>query len=304
MQFKLLFTAALLYCCISIYGQGSTPPTQTTNHIQPQIMVIPRVPDGKDMKVFYDADPTIQTGMSKINEAFLKRGAHLKSFDQALKQVTANRNINKASGNEDDYKSLVLQNAGADIYVEVKIDIVAHPARNAKSASIILEAYQTGTSSLLSSKTIAGPMFQTDDVGRLTMMAMDTVSESFLNLLQVKFDDIVENGQSVYVEFTIAPGSATNFDEEIKGAGGKLLSEVLDDWFAAHAVHGQFSNQGVTTNKLIISDVRIPLRKPGNPNSNYTGQNLFSDILKYLRSIGLQAKREIGTNNKILITIL
>ena len=146
-------------------------------------------------------------------------------------------------------------------------------------------------------------MFQTEDVGRLTMMAMDTVTGSFLNLLQSRFDDIVENGQSVYVEFTASPNSKYNFDSEV-GNAGKILSEVIDEWFQNHAVNGIYNTQGVVGNKLIISDVRIPLRNPSNPKANYTGQNLYTDILKYFRTLKIPIKREIGTNNKILITIL
>ncbi len=149
-------------------------------------MVIPRVPEGKDMKAEYDANMNMQIAIAKINESFQKRGANLRSFDQALKQAKENMLINKSLGNPDDFKSTVLQMSGADIYVEAKVTPVDHTARNAKSVTIILEAYQTGTANSLASKTIAGPMFQTDDIGRLTMIAMDTVSEGFLNLLQEK----------------------------------------------------------------------------------------------------------------------
>ncbi len=278
--------------------------TTATNHIQPKIMVIPRVGEGQDMKTEYDSDINMQIAIAKINEAFQKRGANLRSFDQALKQAKENMAINKSSNNQEDFKSTVLQMSGADIYVETKLSVVNHPARNnAKSVIIILDAYQTGTANPLSDRTIEGPMFQTDDIGRLTMLAIDTVSESFLNLLQLKFDDIVANGQSVYVEFSTAEDSKYNFDSEI-GSTGKLLSEIIDEWFQNHAVKGIYNNQGVVANKLIISDARIPLKNPSNPNANYTGQNFYSDILKYFRTLNIPIKREIGTNNKILITIL
>jgi hypothetical protein len=277
---------------------------QTTKHIQPVIMVIPRVADGKDMKAAYDADQNLQVALAKINEAFQKRGANLRSFDQAAKQAKENIAINTSVGNQNDFKTNVLQAASADIYVEAKVTPVDHPSRSAKSVTIILEAYQTGTANLLASKTIAGPMFQTDDIGRLTAMAVDTTSESFLNLIQLKFDDIVNNGQSVYVEFTAAQDGKTNFDTEIPNTNGKLFSEVLEEWFQTHAVNGHYNSQGATGSKLIISDVRIPLKNPNNPRANYTGANLYADILRYLRSINVQAKREIATNNKILITIL
>lgn len=277
--------------------------TTASNHIQPKIMIIPRVAEGQDMKTEYDSDVNMQIAIAKINEAFQKRGANLRSFDQALKQAKENMNINKSSGNQEDFKSMVLQTSAADIYVETKITVVNHPSYNAKSVILILDAYQTGTSNPLADKTIEGRMVQTDDIGKLVMLAIDTVSESFLNLLQLKFDEIVAKGQSVYVEFSLADGSQYTFDSEV-GADKKLLSELIDEWCANHAVNGNYNNQGVVANKLIISDMHIPLKNPSNPNANYTGQNLYADLMRYFRTLGIQVKREIGTNNKILITIL
>lgn len=277
--------------------------TTPSNHIQPKIMVIPRVGEGQDMKTEYDSDVNMQIAIAKINEAFQNRGANLRSFDQALKQAKENMAINKSSGNQEDFKSTVLQMSGADIYVETKITVVNHPQMNAKSVILILDAYQTGTANPLADKTIEGRMVQTDDIGKLVMLAIDTVSESFLNLLQLKFDDIVSNGQSIYVEFSLGDGSQYTFDSEI-GPDKKLLSEVIDEWFQKNTVKGVYNNQGVTGNKLIISDARIPIRNPANPNANYTGQNFYGDILRYFRTLNIQIKREIGTNNKILITIL
>jgi hypothetical protein len=305
MKFKIIYAIALVFAFANARAQvnANGQPIQATKHIQPVIIVIPRVADGKDLKTAYDADQNLQVAMAKINEAFEKRGANLRSFDQAAKQAKENIALNSSVGNQSDFKTNVLQAASADIYVEAKVTPVDHPARNAKSVTIILEAYQTGTANLLASKTIAGPMFQTEDIGRLTAMAIDTAAEPFLALMQKKFDDIVDNGQSVYVEFTIAPEATMNFDKEMPNTNGKLLSEMLEDWFQKHAVNGVYNSQGVTGNKLIISDMRIPLKNPNNLHANYTGANLYADILRYLRSLNLQAQREIATNNKILITI-
>ena len=271
--------------------------------VQPKIMVIPRVIDGQDKKALFDTNMNYQVGLSKINEAFLKRGANLVSFDQVLKQAQQNTMINKSSGNQEDYKSTVLQMSGADIYVEAKIETVRHTNRNANSVTVILEGYQTGTGNILGSKTGKSRINQTEDIGLLTMQAMDSLTTPFLDLMQLKFNDIHENGQSVYVEFSISPSSKIDFDSEIPGQG-KLLSEIIDDWFQKNAYKGVFNNQGVVSNKMILSDVRIPLKSPTNPKANYTGQSLYTDILKYMRSVNVPVKREIGTNNKILITIL
>lgn len=285
------------------YAQGNNSPAPVAKQVQPKIMVIPRIKDGEDMKALYDTSMTIQIALAKINEAFLKRGANIVLFSTSLKQAHQNMQLNKASGNEQDLKSMVLQLSGSDIYVETKLDVVTHPGRNnANSVTVILEGYQNGTSNLLGSKVGNSRMNLTSDIGLLTMQAMDSIAEGFLNMMQLKFDDIMENGQSVYVEFTIAPDAKQNFDAEV-GTQNKLLSEVIEEWFQTHALKGVYNSQGVTSNKMILSDVRIPLKNPSNPNANYTGQQLFNDILRFLRSIGVQGKREFVNNNKILITI-
>lgn len=300
MKKRIFILIIITYNALLGYAQQSTE--GTIKHIQPKIMVIPRVAEGQDMKAAYDSSMNIQIALAKINEAFEKRKANLVGFDQVLKQANQNMMINKSSGNQMDYKSTVLQMSGADIYVEAKLDVVRHTARQANSVTIILEGYQTGTGNLLGSKTGTSRMNQTEDIGFLTTQAMDSITESFLQLMQSKFDDIYENGQSVYVEFSLASNSKFNFDSDIEG--GKILSEIIDEWFQKNAYKSVYNNQGVTSNKLIISDVRIPLKNPSNPKANYTGQNLYTDLLKYFRSVKVPIKREIGTNNKILITIL
>lgn len=293
-----------IVCLLSIFTyQVAISQTQPTRTIQPKIMVIPKIKEGQNLKAVYDSNDNIRVALAKIDEAFLKRGANLVSFDAKLKEANQNAMINKSSGNQSDYKSMVLQMSGADIYVEAEVNVVRHTQRNANSVSVILEAYQTGTDNFLAVKEGNSRINQTEDIGLLTAQAMDTITESFLNLLQLKFDDIVANGQSIYVQFSLGANAKVNFDSEIPKTG-KLLSELIDDWFQKNALKGAFNNQGVTGNMLIISDARIPLKNPNNPQANYTGQNFYTDINKYLRSLGLQVKREIGTNNKILITIL
>ncbi|HOZ75309.1 MAG TPA: DUF6175 family protein [Flavobacterium sp.] len=299
MKQLLLLSAILLNGWFSSAQTATT--AKTTKNIQPKIMVIPRVPDGVNMKEFYDKDVNMQIAIAKVNEAFLNKGAKMVSFDQALKQLQENAIINKASNNSSDVKSMIVQKSSADIYVEVKMDVVTHSARNAKSVNLILDAYQAGTSNVMSSKNATGPMFQTDDVGQLTTMAIDKVSEEFLNLMQLKFDDIVENGQSVFVQFTANDNAKFNLDSEINGTP---LSLLLDEWFNAHAVNGIYNNQGSSTLQATYSDVRIPLRYPANPNANYTAQYLYNDIMKYLKSLGITCKKEVGTNNKLIISIL
>ncbi|HEY4334532.1 MAG TPA: DUF6175 family protein [Puia sp.] len=276
------------------------PPVHGKKAFQPKIMVIPKIKTGQEMKAVYDSDLNIRVALVKIDEAFVKRGANIVSFDAKLKEVTQNMMINKVSGNQVDYRSMVIQQSGADIYVEAEVDVVKHSQRNANSVTILLEGYQTGTANLLGSKQGQSRMVQTDDIGYLTSQAMDSVSEGFLNLMQRKFDDIHDNGQSMYVQFSLGAGARINFDSEV-GTPANMLSDLIDQWFQKNCVKAVYNNQGVAGNVLIISDARMPLRTAAN--QPFTGQTLWSELNKFLRGLGLQPKREIGNNNKLMITL-
>ena len=303
MKNKFFAIVLLTLLLITRGSQISVGQTPTANRIPPKIMVIPKVKNGQELKAMYDSSANMRIAIAKIEEALLRRKANLVSFDAQLKQVVQNAQMNRAAGNQEDYRSLVLQTSGADIYVEAEVDVVRHTQYNANSVTVILTGFQNGTSNLLGVKEGRSRINATEDVGFLTSLAMDTISEGLLDLMQLKFDDIRENGQSIYVQFTLGPNTSYTFESEL-GSPAKMLSECVDDWFQQHTVHGVYNNQGVTSNMLIISDARIPLRNPANPNANYTGQNFYSDINKFMKTLGIQGKREIGTNNKILITIL
>lgn len=301
MRNRLVIISYLLLLTATIaYAQGGS--SAGSKSIQPKIMVIPRIMAHENLKTYFDSSINMQIAITKINEAFQKRNANVIQLSSKLKEIQTNSLINQSSGNNEEYKSMVLQSSGADIYVETKLNIVPYPTRNANSVTIILEGYQVGTSNLLGSQVGHSRINQTPDIGLLISEALDSISISFLNLMQLKFDEIVENGQSIFVEFVISPESEFTFDDEI-GSDGKILSELIDEWFQKNAVNGVFNNQGVTSNHMILSDVRIPIRNPSNPKANYTGQNLYVDLLKYFRAIKVPIKREIGTNNKLLITI-
>ncbi len=297
---KIIFIHILFAFTLIANAQENTT-TKTATKVQPKIMVIPKVAEGEDMKKFYDSSMTIQIAIAKVNEALKNRGGKIISYNQVQKEVMQNATLNKSVNNATDYKSMVLQKSNADIYVEIKMEIVNHQGRNAKSVTLLLECYQVGTGNILASVPISGPMFQTDDIGQLTMMAIENKAEEFLNQMQASFDDILENGQSIYVEFNATQDSTINFETKI---GGKRLSQLLDEWFRSHTVNESVNFQGDTDILLIFSDAKIPVRNPSNPNKNYNGKDFFYEIESYLESINVKFKKIIGTNNKILITIL
>lgn len=299
---KISFLAFALSMLLSVsYAQNN--PKGQLELTQPRIMVFPWVKKDEDRKAALDANSNIRIAIAKINEAFQKREANLVDFDAFLNELEENKTLNKAAGNQKDFNSMVLSSSTADIYVGTEILVVDHPERGAKSVTVIMNAYQAGTAKSLSSKTASGPMFKTQDVGLLTMKAIDTVTVDFLNTMQLAFDKVRTSGQSVYLEFALDANSTFTFDSEI-GAEGKFLSQVIKGWVKNNAVKGVYNFQGTTAKKMIFSDVKLPVIDPTEGDEPYTGDNIFRDIFKYLKTMGIKVKREISSNNKILITIL
>jgi hypothetical protein len=295
-----LYLLLLQSITLTSISQGNiTRPAKT---VQPKIMVIPKTKDGEDLRKMYDSGTIIRVAVAKINESFVNKGASVVSFDARYKEVKENKQLNESSNDRLDVKTDILSGSGADVYVQAEVNVVRHHSINANSVSVILEAYHVGTGNYLGVASGRSRINRTEDIAFLTAQAMDTITFGFLNLIQQRFDDIQENGQSVYVQFTISNNATIDFDTEV-GPEKRLLSELIDEWFSKISLNGVYNNQGVVSNMMIISDVRIPLKDPNNSLKNYNGQNLINDMLKFIRSLGIKAKREIGTNNKILITI-
>ena len=271
---KLSFIYAIMLIAFTSYSQENS---ETTQKVAPQkefvIMVVPKISNGEDMRKIYDSNTDVQIAISKIEEAFQNRGVQTISFDQAYNEIYENLILEGSSNADSDAKSMVLNNSNADVLVKVKVKLEDHPERNAKSVFLLLEATQVGTSKVLASTPVPGPMIRTNDVGILTTAAIENKSEEFLNQIQRNFTRIIEEGQSIYVKFTVAKDSKNDLDSKING---KRLSYLLDEWFKAHVL--DYKNSGTTNLQATFSDVKIPLRDPKNPNKKYTGQSLFNEI--------------------------
>ena len=123
-------------------------------------------------------------------------------------------------------------------------------------------------------------------------------SDGFLDIIQVKFTDIVNNGRSINVDFSFEQTATISMSTEI-GNDGLTLSDQLELWMSEHAYKNNYHIQGTTDKRMIFDDVRIPL-KDDNGN-NYNINKFGLEFLKFARSIGLQITRSTA-NNTLVIT--
>ena len=274
-----------LLCCV-VFGQ--------TVNVQPKIMVIPYAKQGEDISQIIENDVNKRIVLAKIREAFDSRGFTTVDFAAKLKSISRSNGL--AQDSQTDLKAMIIQNSGADIYVEAEMDILISSSGN--SVKTILTAYDVSTGGSLSNKVGDSGKFYTDDIGKLGAKAVEKVADEFLNTMQVKFTDIVENGRSIIVDFGFDAASSIAMSTEI-GSEGLALSDHIELWMSEHAYQNNYHIQGTTDKKMIFDDVRIPL-KDDNGN-NYNINKFGLEFMKFARSLGLHISRSTS-NNMLVIT--
>lgn len=266
------------------------------NTVQPKIMVVPYVKQGEDLRTVLEDDVNKRIAITKIKEAFDNRGFTTVDFAAKLKATTTDAAM--TSDNQTDLKALIVQQSGADIYVEAEVNVLQSSSGN--SVKIIVTGYECSTGNSLSNKIGESGKFYTDDIGKLASKAIESIAEDFLNTMQMKFTDIVENGKSIKINFGFAEGSQLLMSSEV-GAQGLQLSDEIEIWMEEHAYKNNYHIQGTTERQMIFDDVRIPLKDP-NTGNNYNPNKFGLEIFKFMRSLGIQIQRDIK-GSTIYITI-
>lgn len=266
------------------------------NTVQPKIMVIPYVKQGDDLRTVLEDDVNKRIAIAKIKEAFDKRGFTTVDFVAKLKATMTNSIM--TDDNQGDWKTIMIQQSGADIYVEADVDVLLSSSGN--SVKIIVTAYESSTGNSLSNKVGESGKFYTDDIGKLSSKAIESIAEDFLNTMQTKFTDIVNNGKSIMVVFGFADDSQLLMSSEV-GSQGLQLSDEIEMWMEEHAYKNNYHIQGTTDRQMIFDDIRIPL-KDSNTGNNYNPNKFALEIFKFMRSLGIPIQRDIK-GSTIYITV-
>ncbi|MDR2653184.1 MAG: DUF6175 family protein [Prevotellaceae bacterium] len=294
---NLFLLSILIFCTITGHTQiAATNSGGEVQTVQPKIMVIPYVKEGEDIRTVLEEDVNKRITITKIKEAFDSRGFTTVDFTARLRASQSNSVF--SSANKTDIKAQFIQMSGADIYVETEVNVLLSSTGN--SVKVIVTAYEISTGNSLSNKVGESGKFYTDDIGKLASKAFETVATDFLTVMQEKFTDIVNNGKSLIIEFGFAEDSQYNMFSEV-GTQGLLLSDELELWMEQNAYKNNYHIQGTSDNLMIFDDVRIPLKDQSTGN-NYNPNKFALEIFKFLKTLGLEGKRDIKSNT-VFITI-
>lgn len=295
---KKIFTLLYLLFFFSqiIFSQNAVTNGNQIQTVQPKIMVIPYIKKGEDLRFVLEEDVNRRIASTKIKEAFDSRGFTTVDFIAKLKAAKDNNIF--VSDNQTDIKSQIIQMSGADIYVQAEVNV--QKGQSGTSVTLILTGYEASTGNSLSNKVGESGKFYTDDIGKLSSKAVENIAEDFLNVMQVKFTNIVNNGKSITVDFSFDPDSQYNMSSEI-GPDELPLSDQLELWMEENAFKNNYHIQGTVNLKMIFDDVRIPL-KDLETGKNYNPNKFALEIYKYLKKLGLNPNKDIK-GNTIFITI-
>lgn len=294
-KIKIKIVGIFIVTISCFYASAQNNPQQA-NTVQPKIIVIPYTKEGEDIRTILEEDVNRRIAITKIKEGFDNRGFTTVDFTAKLKAAKDNNILTSES--QSDIKSQIIQMSGADIYVQAEVNAVR--GNNGSSVTLVLTAYEASTGNSLSNKIGESGKFYTDDFNKLASKAVESCVVDFLNVMQIKFTDIVNNGKSVIIDISFDANSTYKMSSEI-GADKLPLSDQIEMWMEKNAFKNNYHIQGTTALKMIFDDVKIPLKDPANGN-NYNPNKFALEIFKFFKGIGLQPTKDIK-GSTIFITI-
>ncbi len=258
-------------------------------------MVVPYTSQGEDIRTVLENDVNKRIALTKIKEAFDQRGYTTVDFFAKIKALSKTTALGNPQ--QQDVKTMIIQQSGADVYIEAEINLLESPSGNAMK--VILSGYEASTANSLANAVCESGKFYTDDYGKLTSRAVETGMDKFLNTMQEKLLDIAKNGQSISVTVGIDEASSRSMAQEV-GGDGLALSDALEIWVEENAYKSNYHIQGTTDKQMIFDDIRIPLKDENGRTYNINKFGL--KLLTFFRNLGIKIERTTS-NNMLVVTI-
>lgn len=289
---KYLLVIIISCTALGLDAQEEKPPSRT---IQPKIIVVPYTSVDKSISEELARNENARLAISIVKEGFDKRNFPTVDLNARLKQLSNDRVMEM--DDRTSIKQEVIELSGADIQVDVETTINRSSGGN--SVTIILSAYDAFTGVSLANKSGVSPKFYTDSYEKLIHKATDEMIDEFLNVLQTRFEDIRENGRMIAMNINFSETSDYDMDYEFED--DETLSDKIEIWLEDNAHESYFHIQGITASKMIVDEIRVPLKTEDGKNYRYS--NFVRNLRKYLKSLDLEIERDLQ-GGRVFITIL
>lgn len=296
-----------LVCFVTIvgYGQAKKPklmiiPSRTW-FVQNHFMTTHTNAEGQqieepDFQKAFDENPDVSMVISAMQD-FMTRENYkvedLKAMLGKLKSRSARDNMTTAGGGlQQSTIDMLNKTAKADIIVELYYTIK-------KDGPYKYVEFNVGATDAYSAEPISQ-----GNIGRGTSAngtqlvnqleeAVLSFKDKFISDMDSYYQKLFESGRHIVVRLTLANNCDINYEKEYQD---KELSELIEDWIAAHAMKGNYNLEDKTENEVFFDEVRIPMTyTTANGQTRGTTADWFGrELKKYIEeTTGVKCKIDV-----------
>ena len=218
-----------------------------------------------DYRKAFANDSELNLVMGKMGSMMSARGFDLRLLLDVLKTIDTENaenmvlasNTSGATVAEDPIDQL-RRVANADIILEVDWTLNHDGMKQSMSINIIgKDSYNN--EQIAACQATGQPTFSKE----VTMLLEEAVSHNLgylIDGLNAKFNDWFTLGRNIAVQVMRWDSAEFNLETEF---GGTELGEIIEEYLAANTVNKQYSTDMATANKMVFSNVRIPMITEG-----------------------------------------
>lgn len=280
------------------YGMTTTDVATSSNMVLPTVIVVPfKTPGYNSYAEILQNDYDHRIAVNEVQKAFEQK--NITTVDLLAKINSAQRvsQYDKNAGAGQSSDRTLLQQSGADIYVEV--DIIKDVQQAGSRVNLTLKAYETASGSVVASQVATNNRrYQTVATDVLCAYAVKDNIDDFMEQILKNFSP--SKGTRVSLSVSI-DGNAARTMNDPAGTKGYALSNVIRQWVRRNSHEGKFHMQGLVDDNITYDYIVIPpVDEDGLRMDAAQFSFLLEQYLKETENIPCSARVE---GNKIMITV-
>lgn len=299
---KLEFLAEALYADL-VYNKmveksaDKTTLEETAEQIAlPTVMVVPYRKNGETFADILQGDVDKRVAVTAVQKGFTEKGVSTVDFETKYRAIQ--RSALYETGTATSLDKELLQNSGADVYVEVDLekDITAAGSR----VILNLKANETASGVNLAAETYSSNRFRTTATDRLCYYAVKDVLGNFLKEISTAMAKKIDKGNTIVLHVAIAEGATMDMDTEV-GDDGFPLSDMLRMWVKKNSKNGKFHVQGSNREKIVFDQLQI--QNKGTEGDMLDANDFALSLFTYLKRKDIACEKKVD-GSTVYITIV
>lgn len=213
-----------------------------------------------DYRKAFDNDPNLGNVTAKIGNIMTSRGFDLTMMSNVLNTIQNERAESMVLTSEsgaalaENPIDMMRRVAKADIWMEVDWQVNTNGMQH--SITFNLSGIDAYSDIQIANCQGTGQPSYAAEIPVLMEEAITNNLDNFNEQLMAKFNEWFESGRQISVQIQVWDSCEYNLESEF---GGDELGVLIEDYMVANTVNNQFSTDVATANRMVFSNVRIPM---------------------------------------------